>query len=1131
MPDKAGYNSLIHNFINMINKLELKNFSKLIIGLLLFMTLSSFDEAPQISLKKITLNVNSKELSSVFKEIEHQTKLTFFYSNDCVDVKKKVTINVKEETLDNVLLKLLGEGYVFSQKDNFIVIKEKQQEDTQKITKKRIDGFVTDSKGVPLPGVNVIVKGSRKGIATDEYGRFTIEYQSEKGIILQISCMGYETQEINCAGKESLKVVLVEKGLSLEDVVVTGYATINKSSFTGSAITVRRDELLKSSPNNVIQSIQLFDPSFRIIENNEMGSDPNTLPEIYIRGRSGIGNTELSVTGEYITEQRLRNNPNLPTFILDGFEVGVERIYDLDPTRIETITILKDAASTSIYGARAANGVIVIETVKPNEGKLRVNYSMNGSVTIPDLTGYNLLDATEKLELEKMAGIFDPEENEYEPVALEREASYYKKLAQVNRGVNTYWLSKPLRTAISNKHNILLEGGNREFVFGLDLKLSKTDGVMKSSERDANAIGFSISYRKNNVQFKNYIEWNNIKSQESPYGSFSTYAELNPYDTYLDEAGRYLQTLTKWYGHSGSNFNPLYDANLRSYNKTTQNEFTNNFNFKWFITENLRMDSRIAITNSRSEQQIFKDPASSEYITTEYLKKGYKSILDNNFTSYDVNTFFIYTKTINNQQINITLGGNLKESDNYTSSYTIIGFPSGTTDDISFGGDIQGKPSGESNVSRTIGLFNSINYTFNNIYLLDISGRYDGASQFGNNTKFAPFWSIGVGLNIHNYKFFKDKYKWINNLKFRTNYGQLGKANFSQSLSKMTYTYNFEQWYIDGIGAMMNSLGNPNLEWEKTKILDAGFDLSIFDRFSMSASGYAKKTIDLIGDMTLPPSTGFTSFKSNLGEIINKGFEINASYKLINKKDYFLNLYATLAHNTNKFSKISDALKEYNLLVENYYSTHTQVNKPLMKYYEGASQTAIYAMKSLGINPADGKEIFLKKDGTPTYEWNASELVVVGDTEPKIRGAFGFNFSYKSFYAFTGFIYEFGGDIYNSTMVSKVENANVYYNVDRRVFTDRWQKPGDKTYLKDIKDWDIPTKVTSRFVQKNNHVSFNSLTIGYNFPSSFLKKYGIEICKLQITANDLAYMSAVMMERGIDYPYARTINLSLNLKF
>jgi TonB-linked SusC/RagA family outer membrane protein len=1079
------------------------------------------------------MNSESVALSNVLKEIERQTGLSFFFSNELIDVSKGVTLKVTNETLENVLYKLFGNNYTFGIRENYIVIGKKTAAPPpqQPVIKKKIEGIVIDASGVPIAGVNVIIKGSKNGMATNEDGRFYMEFLSDKSAVLQFSCIGFISQEINIEGKQSIKIVLKENQVALEDIIVTGYANIDRNNFTGSAIKIKREDLLKSSPGNIIQSLQLFDPSFKIVQNNEMGSNPNTMPEIYIRGRSGIGNTEITQSGE-LSQQNLRNNPNLPTFILDGFEVGVDRIYDLDPTRIESVTILKDAASTAIYGARAANGVIVIETVKPKEGRLRVNYALNGSITFPDLSDYNLLNAREKLELERVAGIFDPRESENPNIALQREQSYYEKMMEINSGVNTYWLSKPLRTELNHKHNVLIEGGSKEFIIGLDLKLGVNDGVMIGSGRNTNALGFSVSYRKNRIQFNNYLEWNNLQAKESPYGSFSTYAALNPYDRYLDENGNYMPKLTQWYGHPGISINPLYDATLKSYNRTIQNEFTNNFNFKWFISNELRFDSRIAISNSRSEQQIFKDPASSEFANvTDYLKKGYKSISNNSYSSVDANAFLFYVKSIKKHQVNFTLGGNIKETNRYSSSFTVTGFPSGTTDDVSFGAQILNKPSGMSDVTRTVGFFSSLNYTFDNTYLIDFSGRYDGASQFGNNSKFAPFWSLGFGVNVHSYRFIKENFHWINNFKLRTNYGQLGKANFSQSLSKSTYNYNFDQWYIDGIGAIMQSLGNPDLEWEKTRMFDVGFDLTIFKKLSLTAGYYHKNTIDLIGDITLPLSAGFSSFKSNLGEIVNQGFELNARLNVVNKKDLNLDIYGTASHNENRFVKIHNALKEYNRLVEEYYRDHNTVNKPLMKYYEGASQTAIYAMRSIGINPADGKEIYLNADGTPTYEWNESQLVVVGDTEPAIRGAFGLNFSYKSVYLFTGFLYEFGGEQYNSTLVSKVENANVYYNVDKRVFTDRWQKPGDVTFLKDIKDWNTPTKVTSRFVQKNNTVSFNSITLGYNVPRKILSKYKIENCKIQLTANDLLYLSTVERERGTSYPFARTVNISVNLNF
>ncbi len=533
----------------------------------------------------------------------------------------------------------------------------------------------------------------------------------------------------------------------------------------------------------------------------------------------------------------------------------------------------------------------------------------------------------------------------------------------------------------------------------------------------------------------------------------------------------------------------------------------------------------------KSQQQVFIDPASSQFDNLEFSKKGTKSILDDEMQTWDFNALLVYGKGYGKHYLNTTLGANAAQKNNTRSGYSVVGFLTGNTDDVNFAADILNKPTGDNEKSRLLGFMASANYSYDNIYLLDFSGRYDGASQFGSNVRFAPFWSLGAGINVHNYKGVKENYPWLTNFKVRTNYGQVGKAGFSQSVSKSTYRYNFEDWYAFGIGANLITLANPDLEWEKTTMFDAGFDLTVFNKLSFTLNYYNKKTVDLIGDITLPFSTGFKSYKSNLGEILNEGFEISARYQVLTRRDFNLNLYATAAHNSNKFLKIGDALKEYNKRVEEYYKGHSVVNKPLNKFYEGASQTAIYAMKSLGINPADGREVFLDENGNATHNWNQSQHVVVGDSEPELRGSFGFNFSYKSFFIFTGFLYEYGGDMYNSTLVSKVENANIYKNVDSRVFSDRWQKPGDVTHLKDVRLWNETTRVTSRFVQRNNYIDFSSVTIGYDLPQQFLRRWKVNNCRVQLTSNELGRISSIDIERGTDYPYSRTVNLTLNLGF
>jgi TonB-linked SusC/RagA family outer membrane protein len=1113
--------------------------------------------------QSVTFSGRNVPMKKLFQVIEQQTGYVISGDRNILLASKPVSVtaqNLPVEQFLDLVFKDQGIAYRIRGKNIFLsrkpVVPDVSPPDgpvVEAAPPAIVTGTIRSRSAELLMGVSVRVKGTQIGTTTNAQGFFRLA-NVENNATLQITSIGYEMFELTIreAGngytafavkkelQDNLKVVagpVVEIELVLEtsssqmnQVIVNGYSNINKNNFTGSAITVTREQLLKVSPTNVLRTLQIFDPSFKVQDNNSLGSDPNNINPIYIRGRSGIGDVTLPDDEAALSPTQLRNDPNLPTFILDGYEVPAQRIFDLDPTRIESITILKDAASTAIYGSRAANGVVVVETVKPVSGRLRVNYSLNGSVSAPDLSGYHLLNAREKLELEKMAGVFEPREGELPSESLRREQRYYAKLAEVNRGVETDWLAQPLRTGLNQRHNILVEGGSKEFIFGADINIARTQGVMKGSERNNNSIGFSISYRKENLMFRNYIQWNNIRSQESPFGSFATYAEQNPYETFLDEDGNYLFELGDW-GHPGGRGNPLYDAHLKSYNRTTHNDFSNNFNLRWTIADGLRLDTRVAIMLQKSQQQVFKDPASYEFKNAEYDKKGTKSILDDELRSWDFNALLLYGKGFGKHFLNMTLGANAAQKDMSRSGFTVQGFLTGNTDDVNFAADILNKPTGDNEKNRLLGFLASANYTFNNIYLLDFSGRYDGASQFGSNVRFAPFWSLGVGINIHNYPAIQRKYPWLTNLKVRSNYGQVGKAGFSQSVSKSTYRYNFETWYAFGIGANLISIANPDLEWEKTKMFDAGIDITVFNKISLTVNYYNKKTIDLIGDITLPASTGFKSYKSNLGEILNEGFELNARYQILTTRNFNLNVYATAAHNSNKFLKIGDALKEYNKRVDQYYKDHRVVNKPLNKYYEGASQTSIYAMQSLGINPADGREIFLDRNGQVTYHWDQTQHVVVGDTEPDLRGAFGFNFSYKSLFIFAGFLYEYGGDMYNSTLVQKVENANVYKNVDRRVFSDRWQKPGDITHLKDIRLWNEITQVTSRFVQRNNYIDFNSITIGYDLPKRFISRWNIQTCRVQLTSSDLGRISTIDTERGTDYPYARTINFTVNLSF
>ncbi|WP_303011831.1 SusC/RagA family TonB-linked outer membrane protein [uncultured Bacteroides sp.] len=1106
--------------------------------LVLSMILSAWALPPDGN--KVTLDLKDVSMETFLNTVKEKAGINMLYNSQMFRGVSSVTVKATNEAWGPLLDRVLTpRGFTYATKDGIVVIK-KQEEKTRTLTAR-----VVDEQGAELPGVTVLIlgKGKNIGTMTDAEGQFSLGL-SDKNVTIRISFVGMEPLEINTAKLNLDKThtfQLKPDTKQLDEVVVTGYAKISKNSFTGTSVTVSADQLMSVSKTNVLGALQAFDPSFRIAENNLAGSNPNNVPELYIRGRSGIGTTELDA--ESLSKSSLQNNPNLPTFIMDGFEISVQKLYDMDPSRIESITILKDAAATAMYGSRAANGVVVITTVAPKPGKININYNFTGTLEYPDLTDYNLMDAREKLQTEVAAGLFkaDPESENYISEQNSLDEIYNKKLNNVVRGVNTYWLSKPLRTVFNHKHSLYLDGGTEDLRWGVDLSYNKDAGVMKESFRDRMAAGLSLTYRLGSLQLRNYFSYTYTNSADSPYGSFSDYTSKLPYDEYKDEYGRYLETTYAWNGTSGSE-NPLYEATLGNYSRDKSWELIDNIEVLWNITPHWLLKGQFSITKSNSEANDFLDPRSkknSDILGLNNVISGELDVTTSNSLTWDATMTLSYNRNIKKNSLNFLAGVNATSSTGTGLSISYRGFPSGNLSSAGYAHSIHGMPSASDSKSRLIGMLGTFNYSYDNIYLTDVSVRFDGNSEFGADKRFAPFFSGGVGLNIHNYEALK-RIEWLNRLKIRTTYGVTGKVDFSPYEAQTMYKIVNDNWYKTGVGASLMALGNRNLGWEKTGNWDIGLDVDMLDGLiQMDFSYYRKKTKDLVNNVTLPSSTGFTTYKDNIGEVMNKGVEIQLRSNLFQNKDWLVAVFANLAHNKNEILKISDSLKDYNNKVlakyddydeaynkadEKYADTHLQ-------YVEGGSLTSIFGVRSLGINPADGREIFIKRDGSLTYDWSSADQVVIGNEEPKAQGTFGLNLRWKNFTLFSTFMYEFGGQRYNSTLVSKVENARISSeNVDRRVLTGRWQQIGDRTpYAKLQTDMVATTRPTSRFIQDYNVLTFNSLTIGYDVNTEWLKKYRLGMLRFELSGNDLFRASTVRAERGLDYPYSRTFSLSVKM--
>lgn len=988
----------------------------------------------------------------------------------------------------------------------------------------------------PMVGVTIRLDGHSTGVITDINGCYVLTLPEKGGLVIY-SYIGFETRKIKVTSRQKVNVQMVEATESIQEVIVTGYNSIQKESFTGNTTKIEKEDLLKVNPNNLISAIQTFDPSFRIQENLAAGSDPNSLPQFVLRGQTGIGETTLGQTStSSISREVLSGNSNLPIFILDGFEVDVEKIYDLDMNSIHSINILKDAAATAMYGSRAANGVIVIERRAPEAGKFRVQYSGVLSAELPDLSSYNLVNAREKLETERLAGLYDSNTPEIDPYTN----GYYQRLNNVLTGVDTYWLSQGLRTALNHKHSVFIDGGENDVRWGVELGFRGTEGVMKhSSRKNANAA-FYVDYRIGGLQIKNKVTYTYNKSTDVPFNSFSDYSHLLPYMRLYDENGDYVRRLEKFDGASGTQVNPLYEINFyNSFDHSGYDEVTDDLSLNWRITDGLRLRGQFSVLMRNSTGDLYKDPASASYSASTGNINGEKTESTQKRTVIDGSLSLMYNNTFKGHNLNICLSSNMRQTQSTASETRYRGFPGGDLVSSNYAAEVYGKPSSSDNTTRLVGALLTSNYTYNNIYLADLTGRIDGSSEFGSDKRWSMFWSTGAGINIHNYDFMKSN-ELFSMLKFRASYGLTGKTNFSLYSAKDMYQLQTDSWYPTGYGVFLYQMGNPNLKWERKYTLDYGVEIGLWhDKIYLKASAYDERTIDLITDYTIPSSTGFTSYKENMGKVKNTGVELELRARLYSDRNWLFQLYGSFARNKNTIIEISQAMRDYNKKVEELFSGYnpesssdSKYAKTYLEYYEGASLTSIYGMKSLGISPTNGKEIYLRRNGDVTDVWSADEWTIIGDTAPKGQGSFGYTLSYKQLSMFASFLYTFGGDAYNNTLVSYVENADIKNdNVDKRVLLDRWQKPGDITTMKDIRDRNVTTGASSRFVQKNNTLQWSSLTMSYNFRPEQLKKLHLSGLRLSFTMNDLFYWSTIRQERGLDYPYSRSFNLTTNIIF
>jgi TonB-linked SusC/RagA family outer membrane protein len=1102
---------------------------------------------------RLTLDLKNKTIKEIFSEIEKSSEYIFLYHDESLDVKRKFTLTVSNQPIDKVLddlFKHTGMLYFISDRQVFISkskeslerLKQQQEPQQQKpVEKISATGTVSDEKGELLPGVSIVLKSSLKSdrpVAnlTNAEGKY-IFTGLEQGDRLIFTFIGMEPLEVVIKQGQTLYNVTMKYSESqLKEVVVeTGIFQRDKVSFTGATTSYTGSELRVIGNQNLLESLKVMDPSFVMIDNYEMGSNPNSVSTIELRGQGSA--TINAITDEFSSD------PNQPLFVINGVEASFSRVKDLDINRIESITILKDAGSTAIYGSKGANGVVVIETVKPRPGELKLYYNGDYGLQMPDLSVYNLMNSAEKLEFERLAGKYNTSTSNDQNAAYQKALTglYNYRLAEVQRGVDTYWLNEPVQTAFTHGHSLRVSGGDQSLSFDVGGKFKIQKGVMKKSGRDTWGGDIGITYRSGKVIVSNTLDTFGYTAKESPYGYFSEWAQASPYfrktnaeggiDKFLQyrDEGAFYEQLSSIATNIA---NPLYNAQLNSKDQTSGLSLINSFNIQYHLNDFFRFKTGINLSATRTKVIRFTPPEHTKYYDKSAYYQGEYYGKDSKSDSYHGYADISYARLINTMHsFTLLARGEFMQAKSDYTSLEAVGFPYGSrgAPNLAHSYKEESSPGYYLSDRRSAGFAGAFNYDCDRRYLFDFSYRIDGATTFGSNELYKSFWSTGIGWNIDREAFFKGS-KWLDQLKLRATTGVSGNQNQGSTVSQTVYQL-YLTGNIFGQGIYISDFANPDLPWQTAKDYGVGLDFRTRKgRVSLSLDYYHSKTDPNIIFVPQVPSVGISTYPMALGNLTKKGVEFVLSvYPVYNLKDRVMwGIRVTGLNSKSTYGGLGELL--------NMFNEQQRKDNTLTQYRDGYSPSDIWAVRSYGIDPADGTEIFIKKNGELTKEYNADEMVVVGSERPDLIGVLSTSFRYKNFSVNMAFRYSFGGDIYNMALYDKVENITkeaLQYNQDKRALYDRWKNIGDIANYKSISVVLTTSAKTSRFVQKNNYLNAESISLSYELNDNEWIKRNLSVRSMRITGylNDIFRLETSRTERGINYPFARSASIGLNLSF
>jgi TonB-linked SusC/RagA family outer membrane protein len=1122
---------------------------------------------------RLSVSFTDTQLAKVLDQIENESEFFFLYNEKLIDANRKVSIEAKDVLLDEVLKTLFaGTDVEYSITDRKIILAPANMMESQQQGRK-ISGKVTDRSGLPIPGVSVVVKGTKTGITTDNEGNFYLALPAD-AISLIYSFIGMKSQEVTIANKTTINVVLEEETIALEEVVAIGYGTIKKRDLTGSVGSIGGSKL-KDIP--VTSAAQAITGRIAGVQVTKTEGSPDA--EIKIRVRGGGSLTQ----------------DNSPLYIVDGFPVST--INDIAPTDIETIDVLKDASSTAIYGARGANGVILITTKSGFDGKGKVSYNMYYGVK--DITKtFKVLDPYEYVLWQYEA---------YDPVVIQQNFGDFQDFKLYKQMTGANWQNEVFgRTGTTMYHNIAVTGGSKTSKYNISLTRNDDKEVMLGSEAARTNLTVKTTNKLNDwltIDFNSRLSDANISGAGTYNNSrLADAVQFRPVNGTIDFVD-YNLTQTNYEGASAYVLNPI---------KQTTDDYRRqkNLSFSFDAAATIRITKDLSYRFDYGTQYgVNTEKRFYGLGTGNVYPFGEQPMANSGKTdikSYRLANVLTYTKR------DFLLGHNLtamvgEELNSFKSEYILSSakyFPK-YIDAVSALammtlGVVDPLVTSDNPAIKTSSFFGRVNYDYKGKYLASATFRADGSSKFAKGNQWGYFPSVALAWRLSDENFLKGTKKWLTNLKLRTSFGESGNNRITDNAWKKTFYVTSGSTgpgavYMEGNETSPTTyinansvLSNPKLKWETTVTRNIGLDFDLFkQRLTGTVEVYKNTTKDLLINNAIPANSGYASQWQNIGQTSNKGLEVSLNGVLYEKKDFRLSMSFNIAFNKNRIDNLG-GIKEWTASSGFYNIPNDYLVKegePVGMMY-GYVTEGMYSISDFDYNattgayklkpgvPDDSGIVTVKRFGPGALKLkdqnndgvvNALDKVIIGNANPKHTGGFNLTAQYKGFDFSAFFNWVYGNNIYNANKINFTSYVGLRYyknildtfDSDHR-FTWISKETGlvvtDPTQLADMNKnatmWSPAMSVPPLHtwaIEDGSFLRLNNITLGYSLPKSLLQKFRIDQVRIYGTANNIwtwtnytGYDPEVDTQRstpltpGVDncaYPRARTFTVGLNLTF